>query len=682
MPLPAETFFPPPRTQLDPFQTAAVEAGDGLVRVVAGAGTGKTTVLARRVVRLLEAGEPPPSLLATTFTNKAAWEMKERLLALCGPAAAGVVVRTIDSAALAVCLRHPGPSGIARGTLIADESDQRDILAEACSDEGLLPIGAPAQMRREISVDAARRIGGWKSACLSPDRHAGGRGSDWVAVWRAYEAALAARGMVDFADLPIRALRVLDDPGRLRSEAGAVRWLLVDEFQDTGLAQARFLRALSSVHGNVFLVGDPDQSIYSFRKAVDRGFERAAELFPEAAARGEATIELPVNRRCTDDVLRPACDLVGYNPRPAPKELRSGRLGPPPSVRDFATPALEAEAVVREIADLERGGAALSSCAVLGRTARVLEPIAAALLARGLPFEQRGAARFAERGEVRDVMAYLRLAVNPSLDLAFLRIAARPVRGIGPAGAGEAVALARARNAPFHEILSVLSDPVSSGWRSSARRGAAELARHLAALSAMRERGRPPREMVEYVLGHVGYADWADDQKDAPKSLSSSLHALLVVADAHDSIDDLVREAALDPDAPRETDGGRPAVSLATVHAAKGLEWDNVFVVGLEDGVCPSARAMEDVGDPDDPWDHRAAGGIEEERRLLHVAMTRSAHRLWLSFARDRPPRAACRPSRFLHECGFSVTARRPAAPGGGQVGRGKPPPAKMRVFW
>jgi DNA helicase-2/ATP-dependent DNA helicase PcrA len=262
----------------------------------------------------------------------------------------------------------------------------------------------------------------------------------------------------------------------------------------------------------------------------------------------------------------------------------------------------------------------------------------------------RGGLRFAERSEVRDVMAYVRLAVNPTLDLSFYRIASRPARGLGP----NAVKAIVARAVNGHPLYQVLSEMAQDGsWRMDAREGAGDLSRHLRALVSMKERARPPHEFISYIMGNIGYTDWATKREDAPKTLMASMQTLLDMSKDYDDIVDFARESVLDPDAEEDMSD---AVTLTTIHASKGLEWKNVFVIALEAGLLPSKRATDDVGDPENPWDHRASGGIEEERRLFHVAMTRAADRLFISRSHSRLNQERVRPSSFLHEAGFEVS--------------------------
>lgn len=648
------------KNSLDEAQTAAVEAGCGLVRVTAGAGTGKTTVLSARIERLVRDGVEPSSILATTFTNKAAGEMRERLVVALSDKSVGLQVRTIDSAALRLCRRHSEAAGLREGFLLSDDDEGEILMREAAETAELVWPGCDAKEKAEIIKGLRRRIDAWKAAGLEPSDEAP---EMWGDAWRLYDLAMRERNLVGFADLVICAARALSNPDVRRIESGRIKHLLVDEFQDTNAAQLRFLRLLSLEHRNIFIVGDPDQSIYSFRKAFPRIMERAPELLPEASAAGFSSIQLVINRRCTDEVLKPACLVVGYNLREGPKELVSGRSGAPPVVDAHATCVLEAEAVGHEVHALRASGCDWSDVAVIARTARSLEACAERFPAMGIPFIVRGGLRFSERSEVRDVTAWLKLALDPRHDLALMRIASRPARGLGLTVAAAAIRVSRAEGTTLYAALEVVAK--TPGTRPASARAALEVSALLGTLVTFGQSGRPPSDILDFVLGDVGYSDWAHAQKDAPRNLRLSLQALVRMAEAHDSLSELLSDAMLDPEAAE--DGG-DAVSLGTIHASKGLEWPHVFLIAAEDGVLPSKRALEDQGNPDDPWDWRASGGIEEERRLIHVAMTRAKDTLRISWAATRRGMQG-RESRMLHEAEMKVSKPRATISGASGFG-------------
>lgn len=656
----------------DKEQTQAIHAGGGLVRVMAGAGTGKTTVLSGRIERLVREGTPPGRILATTFTNKAAGEMRERLVAAMPGVGEALRVHTIDSVAFRMCWRYPVQAGLREGFMLSDDDENASLLEEAAEQADLIGPGLNPKEREDVLKELRSRIDSWKANGLAV---ADGEPGPWMNAWLGYDAAMRSRNLVCFADLVICAARALADPEVVGVESGRVEHLLVDEFQDTNAAQLYFLRRLSSVHNNVFVVGDPDQSIYSFRKAFPAIMERASELLPEAARVGFTSVSLTQNRRCTDEVLVPACLVVGYNRRDEPKQLSSGRSGSEPIVDAHATCVLEAETVAREIHALRGDGADWSDIAVLGRTGRALEACAERFPAMGIPFIVKGGLRFSERTEVRDVMAWLKLAIDPRHDLALMRVASRPARGLGSGGAAAAVRLSRSTGITLHAALERTGMDAKS---KPAARAAKDTSAMLGTLLALGQSGRPPADILDFVLGDIGYSDWAHAQKDAPKSLRSSLQALVKMAEHHVSLSEMIADSMLDPDS---GDEASDSVSLGTIHASKGLEWSHVFLIAAEDGVLPSKRAIEERGNPDDPWDWRGGGGIEEERRLMHVAMTRAKDSLRISWAQSRRGMQG-RASRMLHEAEMKVTQPRATISGYTGPAKGGKAVKKKPAFW
>lgn len=688
---------------LDPEQRRAVLAGGGLVRVRAGAGTGKTRVLTTRIWHLaLRLGVAPERISAVTFTRKAAREMRERAEALGGSALSGTRITTLHSLSARMLRRRWREAGLASPDFtIASEDEVTDLVAAAVETSGVLgPVPDPNDkelkaIRREFVKLCTRRIGRWKENGLSaedaasPIRHRRtAEDEDVAAVYVAYQGELDRRNMLDFGDLALRTVRLLESsPAVLAAEAGGVEWMLVDEFQDINGIQLRLVALLSSAWRNLLVVGDDDQSLYAFRGSIQRLMDRAPDLLADVAGNGFTDVGLVTNRRCTDDILGPANLLVDYNRRDEPKVLRSGRNGAPVTVSGHPSDAAEAEAIVERIRALIAAGTRPEEIAVLGRTSMVLEPVAQALARASVPHSVQAGTAFHERGEVRDVLAYLLLAVDPCLDLAFARIAARPTRGLGPAAVDSILALARTREVAIHEALAAAA--VTGGMRSDAAEGAARLARHLDALAAAARDGADSEDLVRYVLDQVGYSEWAWGQKQPPKTLRSSLEGLLEMAREQPSFRDFVLDLSLLADPEEASADG---VHIGTLHGSKGLEWDAVFLPGFEEGIIPNQRALDEAsrarGDQDDPWCTDAAGGIDEERRLAHVGLTRARHLAHLSFAaargfggRKRP----AKPSRFLREAELDVprVTQSLAAAKAGRPGAGGGYPKKGRqALW
>lgn len=665
---------------LDSGQRVAAEAGGGLVVARAGAGTGKTRMLTTRIAHLVVGlGEHPASVLATTFTRKAAAEMLERAVAVGGEALRDVQIRTIDSVAARILRRRWAEAGLpSRDFLIADEHESAAVLMEALAEVGLVQPGDEAATTREMARDMGRRIGRWKENGLSPadlDEHVrprlGQADTDAARTFAVFDAGLRNRSMVEFSDLCRLAGNALEaDPRVLAEEAEAVRWLLVDEAQDINKAQLRLLRMLSSHHCNVTLVGDDDQSLYSWRGSIPALMERAAEFFPSPAARGVVSADLVTNRRCTDDVLQVANSIVDYNPRPEPKVLSSGRSGTPVQVASFRDENAEAEWVASRIQDLLAQGTPPTEIAVLARVGSVLEAVARALLLRGVPHAVQSGSALWDRPEVRDVVGYLKLAVVPDLDVAFRRVVSRPVRGLGPKAADAVVAYCRAQDAPAHEALDALA--AQGAFRSKdGVDGALSLARHLRELAAAASRGASSEDLVDYVIRDIGYGEWALSQPDASRNLRTSFDSLREIARLRPLLHDFLAELAIGGEGEeRSTEG----VHVGTLHGSKGLEWDHVFLVAFEEGVLPSRRALEEAGnaqpapggDRSSPYWTDTVGGLEEERRLAHVGLTRARHGAAVTMVSQRSrngvPRPA-RPSRFVAEGGLEVPRPQYAAP-------------------
>jgi DNA helicase-2/ATP-dependent DNA helicase PcrA len=620
--------------------------------------------------------------------------MRDRLAAADPAAASSVRIGTIHSLAAAIVRRHWEVLGLpSADLLIADEDDAQSIMEEAVDTSGVAAPGAgsgaeeAAECRKIFVKLCLKNIPRWKengltaAAAADPARKCrNATDEDCARVYVAYQDGLAGRGMVDFADLAMLACRALETSEEAAdAEMGNVEWLLVDEYQDTNWAQVRLIRFLSLRAAGLTLVGDNDQSLYSWRGSVVRILDRAAEMYPEMAKRGLAIIPLVENRRCTDEVLHHANLVVDYNHRTEPKVLRSGRSGAPPTVAAHPSDKAEARDTVERVAKLISAGAPPEEIAVLGRTAYVLEELARVFATSAIPHHMQNGTRFLERTEVCDVLAYLKLAMRPSLDVSFMRIAARPTRSVGPASVSLVLSIAQSKNVPIYEALALAAD--GAGLDRPTRNGAERLSRDLESLAAAARSGESSESILRFVMEGTGYADWAYSRKDPPRTLRSSLESLLDMAREQPSFPDFMLGASVleDPAA-----AIAPGVHIGTLHGCKGLEWDHVFMVGLEEGVIPNQRSMDEameVNDPDDPWETAAAGGVEEERRLFHVGMTRAKQDVHLSYAGLRGAgqrRREGKPSRFFREAELTVAKPRQAP--GAPSGNG--PKKNQRVNW
>ena len=659
---------------LDGPQAEAATAGTGLLSVPAGAGTGKTTMLTARLAWLVRGrGADPRRIVATTFTRQAALEMRDRAAARGGDALAGCTVCTLHSLAARVARRHweaaglPGPD-----LLVADADEIRQLVSGAVDAAGVAGPAPPRedqeaiQARRSFVKLCIRKISRWKENGLTaaeaadasrPRRSA--EDEDCAAVYVAFQEAMAERGMVDFGDLTMAAVRALSsDPAILDGETDRIEWFLLDEAQDTNLVQLALIRLLTSRCLGVTAVGDPDQSLYSFRGAIPDFMDRLPLLLPAVAARGFRAVPLVVNRRCTDGVLAPANMLVDHNRRRDPKVLASGRAGPAPEVASYATDREEGEAAADWAAALIAAGADPEGIAVLGRTKTVLGPVGLGMVSRRVRHAMQAGTGFMDRTEVRDVLAYLKLAMNPSLDTAFMRVAARPTRDVGPGAVARVLSVAAARGIPIHSALAVASEP-GQGMNAPGRAGASLLGVHLESLAHAARSAETSERIVRFVFDEIRYSDWAFRQPDAPGTLKASLEGLLDMAREQPSFADFLSEISL---LANPEDRAVDAVHVGTLHGSKGLEWDHVLIVGCEEGLLPSKMSMDEAsgfsGDPDDPWETASTGGIEEERRLAHVGLTRARHTARMSFAAARGPaafRKEGRPSRFLREAELEI---------------------------
>lgn len=623
---------------LNEAQREAVLRGDGPVLVLAGAGSGKTRVLTRRVAHLISSGVPPWRIIALTFTNKAAHEMQSRVASFTDGRAGELWVSTFHSACVRLLRPHAELLGYTGHFTVIDGDDQR-ALARACLKD--LQISdrrfPPGAMLASISR--------WKNEGADPNAAAAGARDffehEAARVYRAYQSRLMQSNAVDFDDLLVLVVRLFREQ-RDVAERYAERFqhVLVDEYQDTNRAQYEIVHALSARHRNLFVVGDADQSVYGWRGADIRNILDFERDFPDARI-----IKLEQNYRSTQRILDAAGAVIRHNKERRERDLWSD-LGRGEPVRFFCgfDERAEADFVVNEIRQLAaRDGRSANDFAVLYRThaqSRVLEE---AFLARGVPYHIVGGVKFYERKEIKDALAYLRLAANPYDQVSFERIANVPRRGLGPSTVRKV--LDAARTGPVFETL---ADPASlpGVTRAQAAR-LAELGRLLRRLHDRAPRA-PVAELVRDLIEESGYRDELLAEAD-PRDLSrlENLEELVNVASAFPAkpdgtqLDDFLAEAALvsEADAYDET---RPAVTFLTLHSAKGLEFPVVFLVGMEERIFPHSRSIEE-------------DTVEEERRLCYVGMTRAKERLYLTCARRRMlygDTELREPSRFLAEVG------------------------------
>ena len=639
---------PPYLSALNAEQRQAVETLDGPVLVLAGAGTGKTRVLTTRIAHILWTGRARAhEILAVTFTNKAAHEMRQRVIALIGESAQAMPwLGTFHSIGVKILRRHAELVGLRPDFTILDTDDQIRLLKQVIAAENIDEKRWPARQ-------LAAHIDNWKNRGLMPDKvpagdafaYANGRGAK---LYAAYQERLRTLNAVDFGDLLILCLSLFQQNGEvLESFQRRFRYILVDEYQDTNVAQYLWLRLLAQKGGNVCCVGDDDQSIYGWRGAEVDNILRFEHDFP-----GAKVIRLERNYRSTSHILQTASHLIAHNESRLGKTLHTeGEDGEKIGVRGVWDGEEEARAIGEDIEQLQRQGHNLDEIAILVRASFQMREFEDRFVTLGLNYRVIGGPRFYERAEIRDALAYLKIVANPANDLAFERIVNTPRRGLGDATLQVLHEHARAAEVALTTAARALID--TEELRAAPRRA-------LAALIADFERWRglvdtlPHAELAEMVLDESGYTEmWQNDKSaDAPGRLEN-LKELVRSMDAFGSLAEFLEHVSLIMDADNAT-AGEERVNLMTLHAAKGLEFDTVFLPGWEEGLFPHQRALDESG----------RAGLEEERRLAYVGLTRARHRVRISFAQNRRIHALWQssiPSRFLDElpeANVEITAR------------------------
>lgn len=626
---------------LNAEQRAAVTAPISPVLVRAGAGSGKTRVLTLRIAYLIEQhAVDPKHILALTFTNKAAKEMRVRLRTLLGNRTRGLTTGTFH-AVCARLLRSEIAGRIGHYTkdftiYAADEQLQLGTAALEAATERPPMLLEPNEVLRRISRAKSRLLTPKLMARFSPDpvdRFVAG-------CYRHYQRALERANAVDFDDLILLTHRLLTEhPDVLETYQEQWQHVLVDEYQDTDASQHALVELLSRpVHGrtrSLFAVGDAMQAIYGFRNADHTIITRFTNDFPDATV-----IELATNYRSRQSILDAAYAIIRHSKAVPPMALRAA-ASPRPGERclvilDAKDGRDEAEQIARGINELSKQGRQFREMAVLYRTKHMSRAIEAALRHARIPYDVRGSTGFYDRAVVRDALAYLRAINNPADNLSLIRIANLPARGLGAQSlaaistfaAQNSVSLSEALSRP--EIIKQLPAKAAAGAHTLA--GLLARWRHFA-------RTFPPDNLLTDVLEHSGYVASLENRLK-PEELPDArahLQELVLAAGEHDDISSFLQEVALLTSVD-DKDDDRDRVQLLTIHAAKGLEWPIVFVAGLEEGTLPHERSL---GMPE---------GVEEERRLCYVALTRAGERLFLSWAVGRNRGQQAKPSRFLGE--------------------------------
>ncbi len=621
--------------RLNPEQRAAVEAVDGPLLVLAGAGTGKTRVLTTRFAHILKTGRAQPwQVLAVTFTNKAAREMRERVAAIIGQPAEGLWLGTFHALCARMLRRHAEAVGLTPSFTILDTDDQNRLLKQVMEAERIDP-------KRWPPPAVMGQIQRWKDRGLPPARVPSGdagelAGGRALALYQGYQQRLLDINAADFGDLLLHVAELLRArPEILEQYHRQFRYILVDEYQDTNQVQYQWLRLLAQARKNICCVGDDDQSIYSWRGAEVENILRFEQDFP-----GAKIVKLESNYRSTAPILATAAHLIAHNEGRLGKTLRTGRndaTGDRVKVFSLWDSEEEARMVGEQIEQAQREGISPDQMAVLVRAGFQTRAFEERLIVLGVPYRVVGGLRFYERAEIRDAMAYLRLLHQPADDLAFERIVNTPRRGIGEGALAAMHTAARAQRIP----LMAAAMGITPTLKPKPRTALTELFHGYDRWRAMLDAQGHVRT-AETMLEECGYIDMvkADKSPEAPGRLDN-LKELTRAMGEFESLAGFLDHTALVME--NNEQAGAERVSLMTLHGAKGLEFDVVFLPGWEEGVFPNQRSLDETG----------AKGLEEERRLAYVGITRGRKRVVISHAANRRIYgnwSAAVPSRFLDE--------------------------------
>jgi DNA helicase II / ATP-dependent DNA helicase PcrA len=604
---------------LNPEQRAAVEATEGPVLVLAGAGTGKTRVLTTRIAHLIATGKARPfDILAVTFTNKAAREMRERVSSVIGPVAEGMQwLGTFHSIGTKILRRHAELVGLRSDFTILGTDDQLRLMKQVIEAEGIDEKRWPARQLASL-------IDGWKNRGLGPGQipageagaFANGRGGR---LYTAYQDRLKTLNAVDFGDLLLECLRLWrEHPDILGQYQNRFRYMLVDEYQDTNVAQYLWLRLLAQARKNLCCVGDDDQSIYGWRGAEVDNILRFEHDFP-----GATVIRLERNYRSTGHILSAASVLIAKNQGRLGKTLRTeDEPGEKVTITGAWDSEDEARLIGEEVEALQAKRHPLSEIAILVRISAQMREIEDRLVQLGVPYRVIGGPRFYERAEIRDALAYLRVVNQPADDLAFERIVNVPKRGLGDATIQVLHNHARAARVPLVEAARFIleTDELKPKPRATLRDLLTAFGRWSRLAETMTQ-----SEVAQTVLEESGYTDmWQKDKSADAAGRLENLKELVRSMEEFPDLQSFLEHVSLVMEANESDTTER--VSLMTLHAAKGLEFDTVFLPGWEEGLFPNQRALDESG----------RAGLEEERRLAHVGLTRARRRAKIYFASNR----------------------------------------------
>jgi DNA helicase-2/ATP-dependent DNA helicase PcrA len=620
---------------LNEAQREAVSATEGSVLVLAGAGTGKTRVLVTRLAHILNLGLASPwEMLAVTFTNKAAREMRERVEELVGPAVEGVWLGTFHSIGVRILRRHAKLVGLSGNFTIIDTDDQIRVLKQVMAAANIDEKRWPARVLASI-------ISRWKDRGWPPDKVPGDGAGEFAAgraleMYREYQERLRIQNAADFGDLLMHCLTIfLKHKDILNEYREQFRYILVDEYQDTNVSQYLWLRLLAQGGRNICCVGDDDQSIYGWRGAEVENILKFDKDFP-----GAKVIRLERNYRSTPQILAVASHLIAQNEDRLGKTLwTEAKEGDKVTVRHMWDGGEEARVIADHIEHTQRRGNSLNEVAILVRAGFQTREFEDRFLTIGMPYRVIGGMRFYERREIRDAIAYLKVIAQPDDGIAFERIINVPKRGLGEASLQTIHTHARAQRV---SMVRAAQDLIATDeLRGAARRSLGNLLESFARWRERSEQMAIP-DLLEIVLDESGYTEmWQRDKSiEAPGRLDNLRELVRSLAD-YDALRPFLDHVSLVMDHDNRTEG--EMVNIMTLHAAKGLEFDVVFLPGWEESLFPNQRSLDEGG----------TSALEEERRLAHVGITRARKQVHISFAANRRTYADWQnnlPSRFIDE--------------------------------
>lgn len=632
---------------LDPAQREAVLCTEGPLLILAGAGSGKTRVICHRLAHLLQEGIPARAIFTVTFTNKAAGEMVRRVGELSSKTMPGMWVSTFHSAAARMLRRDFAAAGRSGDFTIYDQGDSVQLVKEVMRDLGIDPkLENPRRYVEAISRAKDEMLA--PDAFLESTRLRRDHAEKVHAIYLEYQRRLARANALDFGDLLVEAVRLLERPEILERYQDQFRYFMVDEYQDTNHVQYRLVRLLSSATGNLCVVGDDDQSIYEWRGADRRNILSFTSDFPEARI-----VELYRNYRSTQPILDAASALIARNVRFREKRLFTDQTGgEAPRLWTAATEYDEVERVVAGIRRNCRSGARLSDHAVFYRVHAQSRVIEEQFSAAGMSYQILNGLSFYQRAEIKDVVAYLKLLANSRDDISLKRVINNPARGIGATTLARLDAISGDAG-----LFALISEGVElDGLRPATRKKIAEF------VDLIRELGAAASdvgvaELLRRLLERTGYCLQYDGRDSDDMTRIENVGELVSAADEFQSssldpsLSAFLERISLATDVDTY-DESADAVTLSTLHSAKGLEFRHVFVVGAEETLFPHVRVMND----DD-----SSGGLEEERRLAYVGFTRAKETLTLCHAEERRIYGRIvrnRPSRFLVESGIAPTSK------------------------